>query len=57
MKTKTMRWLVVAAIGCAHASQGRPMTTEIKVTLDKLAELDGGGARLAVHGAHQQVAR
>jgi hypothetical protein len=27
------------------------MTTEIKVTLDKLAELDGGGARLAVQGA------
>ena len=27
------------------------MTTETKVTLDKLAELDGGGARLAVQGA------
>jgi WD40 repeat protein len=51
MRTKTTCWLVIAAIGCAHASQGRPMTTEIKVTLDKLAELDGGGGRLAVHGA------
>jgi len=27
------------------------MTTETKVTLDKVAELDGGGARLAVRGA------
>jgi hypothetical protein len=27
------------------------MTTETKVTLDKVAELDGGGARLAVQGA------
>ena len=26
------------------------MTTETKVTLEKLAELDAGGARLAAHG-------
>lgn len=51
MRTKTTCWLVIAAIGCAHATQGRPMTPEVKVTLDKLAELDGGGERLAVHGA------
>jgi len=26
-------------------------TTKTRVSLDKLAELDGGGSRLAVHGA------
>src|SRR5215813_14217900 len=57
MRTKTS-WLLVVAIGCAQAtpSQGQPMTPETKVTLDKLAELDGGGARLAEHAGLLAVA-